>query len=288
VAGRRIEVVQDGVGCSIGISPTTATAAAEGGSGTLQITADEACDWSATSEVPWISVAGEATGRGNRAITYTVQANQNTTPRTGRIVVGTRALTITQAGTSGTAPAPPAPPPPPPPACIYTVAPLTFAIDAAGGSRSATITAGTGCGWMATAGANWLSFTGAASGTGNGTVTIKIAANPSLIARAGTLTIANQTVTVNQEGTLCTYALTPTSKSFDAKAHNDRVNLDTLPGCAWTATSDADWLVITTSPASGTGDARIDYSVKANDSRDERTGTITVAGATLTVTQKGK
>ena len=60
------------------------------------------------------------------------------------------------------------------------------------------MTTGTGCAWSATANVPWLSITAGASGTGNGTVQFSVAANTDPTPRAGTLTVAGQTFTVNQ------------------------------------------------------------------------------------------
>ena len=53
--------------------------------------------------------------------------------------------------------------------------------------------------------------------------------------------------------------------------------------CAWTATSNATWITIA-SGASGTGNGTVTFSVAAN-SGVARTGTLTIAGGTFTVTQ---
>jgi Putative binding domain, N-terminal len=83
--------------------------------------------------------------------------------------------------------------------CSPTVAPLTWAEPAAGGTATAVVTAASGCGWTATSNASWITVTAGASGTGNGTVSYAVMAETSLLApRTGTLTIAGQTVTVTQ------------------------------------------------------------------------------------------
>ena len=55
---------------------------------------------------------------------------------------------------------------------------------------------------------------------------------------------------------------------------------------AWTATSNTAFLHITTGSASGTGNAVVKYSFDAN-SGATRSGTLSIAGLTLTVTQAG-
>lgn len=56
-------------------------------------------------------------------------------------------------------------------------------------------------------------------------------------------------------------------------------------GCAWTASSNDSWIRISAG-ASGSGNGTVNYSVALNEGT-QRTGTITVAGQTLTVYQGG-
>ncbi|PGH37238.1 MAG: hypothetical protein CRN43_22350, partial [Candidatus Nephrothrix sp. EaCA] len=56
-----------------------------------------------------------------------------------------------------------------------------------------------------------------------------------------------------------------------------------MPSCRWTAIiPDVNW--ITVRPASGAGNATVTYSIDANTGA-ARTGSITISGKTLTVTQ---
>jgi hypothetical protein len=55
-------------------------------------------------------------------------------------------------------------------------------------------------------------------------------------------------------------------------------------GCSWTATSSATWISLTTG-ASGSGSGTVSFSVAANSGTSPRTGTLTVAAQTVTVTQ---
>jgi hypothetical protein len=57
-------------------------------------------------------------------------------------------------------------------------------------------------------------------------------------------------------------------------------------GCAWTATSQASWITIT-SGSSGAGGGAVTYAVGVNVTLTNRTGTLTVAGKNVAVTQAG-
>jgi hypothetical protein len=60
----------------------------------------------------------------------------------------------------------------------------------------------------------------------------------------------------------------------------------TTNGCAWTAQSQASWITITRAP-SGTGDGHLHIAVAATLLINGRTGTVQVAGQTVTVNQAG-
>jgi hypothetical protein len=116
-------------------------------------------------------------------------------------------------------------------------------------------------------------------------VTFTVAANTGAAARTGTLTIAGLTLTVNQLPGPCTYAISPTSQSFEkSMGTGGPISVTTQPGCTWTAVSNANWITVT-SGSSGTGSGNVTYAVGANTTGSDRTGTLTIARQTLTVTQ---
>jgi len=138
-----------------------------------------------------------------------------------------------------------------------------------------------GCAWSATSNAPWLSITSGANGSGNGRVQYSVAATNST-ARSGTLTIGGQTFTLSQDG-VCTFGLAPASLTTPAAGGSATVNVAARAGCAWTASSNAQWLSIT-SGANGSGNGVVGITAAANPSI-ARSGTLTIAGQGYTVTQ---
>jgi len=126
--------------------------------------------------------------------------------------------------------------------------------------------------------------TSGASGTGNGSVGLSVAANTGA-ARMGTVAIAGETFTVNQAAFVapCSYSIAPTSQSVPVLGGTGTVTVTTTSACAWTASSNAPWLSIT-SGATGTGNGTVGFGAAANTGI-ARTGTLTIAGQTFTVTQ---
>jgi Zn-dependent metalloprotease len=87
--------------CTFSISPTSASVAAAGGTGTVGVTATAGCTWSALSNSAFITVTGGASGTGNGTVSYSVAANTATTSRNGTITIAGQTFTVTQAGTTG-------------------------------------------------------------------------------------------------------------------------------------------------------------------------------------------
>jgi Putative binding domain, N-terminal len=248
-----------------------ATVVAEGGTGTVSITAQPECAWTAATEANWISELVPASGQGNGALTFRAAPNPAASRRDGNIVVNDSRLRVSQD---------PAP-------CQFEISPTTESVPASGTSGTITIAGQLGCAWTATSGASWITITSNASGNGNGTVSYSVAANNSEGSRSGTMAIANRTFTVNQAGvasTPCTFTIDVTSQQIAATGGAGIPVVVTAPvGCAWTAASNVQWITMT-SGATGNGNGLIIFTVAANTGV-ARTGTLTIAGRTSTVTQ---
>ncbi len=88
--------------------------------------------------------------------------------------------------------------------------------------------------------------------------------------------------------TPCTYSISPAGQSFTSTGGTGNVSVTAGTGCAWTAVSNASWIHVT-SGSSGTGTVgySVDANTFANTSSSARTGTMTIAGQTFTVSQAG-
>lgn len=86
------------------------------------------------------------------------------------------------------------------PSCPPTISPTTELFGASGGSDAINVFASAGCAWAARSNAEWISITSGTSGTTSGVVAYSAAANSGNNVRSGTMTIAEQTVTVTQQG----------------------------------------------------------------------------------------
>jgi Viral BACON domain len=72
---------------------------AGGGTGNVNITAGSECNWAATSNVDWITIASSNNGKGNGAVSYSVAAYAGHAARTGTLTIAEQTLRVVQAGT---------------------------------------------------------------------------------------------------------------------------------------------------------------------------------------------
>ena len=83
----------------------------------------------------------------------------------------------------------------------------------------------------------------------------------------------------------CTFGLSSTSQSFESSGGPGSVGLTAGSSCGWTASSTASWITLNSGSTSGTGPATIGFTVASNTTASARTGTLSIAGKTFTVTQ---
>lgn len=263
VNGQRAQVTQAAGECKFELSSNATSLSQAGGSGSVDVRASSGlCTWTATSDVEWISVTSNASGKGSASVGFTV-ASTTGPPRAGTLTIAGIHFTVTQSE-----------------GCSYAISPSTFSTGAAGGSQLVTVTTGTDCPWTASSNVPWLMLN-TSSGSGNGSVSVAVAptSGPS---RSGTLTIARQTVTVTQAGG-CTFSISPGSQTLGSGAGSISVAVTAPGGCSWNATSNAAWIGIS-SGGSGSGNGTVQLTIAANTGSD-RNGTATIAGQTFNVVQ---
>jgi C1A family cysteine protease len=84
----------------------------------------------------------------------------------------------------------------------------------------------------------------------------------------------------------CTFSLSPSGQTFKPAGGSGSILVSTQGTCAWTAVSNVDWIAFPPGvTVSGNGSGQVSFTVLANTGT-QRSGTITAAGQTFTVTQQ--
>jgi WD40 repeat protein len=254
--------------CTYKLSPTSADWSPAGGTGATGVQSPGGCGWTASSNDDWIAITKISRDNGGGGVTYSVAPNSGPA-RTGTLTVAGQTFTINQVTSD----------------CVYTVAPTDKYFDSSGGSVNINIQTTNGCAWNAASDSSWLSVAvGGNSGSGPGMITAWANANQTTAPRIGHVTVAGKVVTVTQDGITCGYAISPKNRSFTAEGGSAFVNMAAQDACSWSAVSNDNWITIT-SGATGSGYGTIYYSVSANTTGSDRTGTLAIAGQTFTVVQ---
>lgn len=255
--------------CTYSIDPQSRTFAAAGGDGSVTVSTQAGCAWTASGAPTWITVnGGQGTGPGQ--FSYTVQANAGTSARSGGITVGGQTHAVTQDAAA--------------PTCTYSLQPGSQNFSAAGGEGRVTVMTQPGCTWSASSGAPWATVS-TPTGTGQADVVYNVQANSTTSTRSTTISVGGQAHTVTQDAAAptCTYSVQPTSQNFAAGGGSGQFNVVTQAGCSWSAASAASWATVTT--PGGTGPGAVSYTVQPNSATTARQTTIAVNGAAHGVTQ---
>jgi hypothetical protein len=172
---------------------------------------------------------------------------------------------------------------------IFILAPASagFGIDGGAGTVALTAVPVTAP-WTAVSDNSWIHVQSGDQGPGNGTVLYTVDPNQGAASRQGSLTIAGVKFPVTQaSAAACLYQLTPISAILSDAAATGEISVTTsAAACSWTAASDSSWISISAG-GSGKGAGVTKISVAANPGPGARSGSVTIGGATFTVSQEG-
>ncbi len=179
---------------------------------------------------------------------------------------------------------------------------ITLFVMTTGGTINQALTiskAGTGSGSV-TADTGTISWSG---NTGTGTYSNTTLVTLTATASAGSTfagwtgcnaTVGNQcsvimnaakTVSAAFTAATCRFSISPATQVFSRFSGSSSVRVTASSGsCTWKARSNVSWITVTSGSA-GTGNGTVKYSVSRNSTGNNRTGTITIAGLTFTVTR---
>ena len=124
---------------------------------------------------------------------------------------------------------------------------------------------------------SWLTI----AGISNGVVTYTFTANTGLFPRTANITLLGQVVSVTQAAV---FGFGTISLVEGPTAGADSVELTAPKSTHWTNSANATWLHV--SYTAGIGSTNLAFTFDANTGAN-RTGTLTIAGATITITQAG-
>jgi hypothetical protein len=216
IAGQNVTITQSGLVCSYDLQSSAATVNGYGSTGVASVITAPGCSYTAQSGVTWLSITSGANGSGSGDVNFTASANNLAVPRTGTLTVAGKPFTVTQNGMP----------------CSYSLSATNFSFANAGGSNSFNITTPTlGCSPNVQSYAGWLSASlSFNAGAGTGTVNFTAQSNPTPAVRAGTISVDDQTFTVNVAASPCSYTLGSSGAAFSRVGGTGLVQYTASPG----------------------------------------------------------
>lgn len=177
------------------------------------------------------------------------------------------------------------------PGCSYTVVPTAITVGPENGTGEVHVTTLAGCPWTAAITSGGIvDRIEPTEGIGSATLTFAIANNTSTEPRHGALTVARQRIELTQAGRapdpVCNYSLSSSLETIPAGGATRSVDVVTLSGCEWSASSSEGWAHFV-GGTSGRGPGRLTYAVDANGG-DGRNATLLIAGRGLDLLQVGE
>ena len=180
--------------CTYGVDPTSANLHWHGVDGMeIRVTTGARCTWTAEAGASWIELVTAGSGTGPATIRVRVSSHIIEATRSAPLMIRWPTETAGQNvwfAQEG---------------CRYALGPSSQDVPAGGGVFHASVfgdpvstSCPIGCPWQATASAAWIHFSGSGGGAGDDLLTYTVDPNTTAAPRAGTITVAGRTLTINQ------------------------------------------------------------------------------------------
>lgn len=166
--------------------------------------------------------------------------------------------------------------------CQASLQGVPQSVSATGARVSATVITARECAWTLASDATWVQVR-PATGEGEMTVDVIVAENSAGVSRTAAVTLAGSRVVISQDAAPCRYQVNGVSEDVSDRGASVELRVTANDGCGWTASSDVAWLAGVRTAGTGSGVAAF---VAEPNAGPRRRGVITVAGQSLSVTQR--
>ena len=279
VAGNTFTVFQ--YGRRMKLEPVAATRNYEAHVIPIAVNALDATQWSVTPNNSWISIVDGGNGHGGDLVTIAIAENPSYRARTGTATIGRETFTVTQQGR-------------PTAELSFTVSPANSIASVNGANGMVSVMATPDLPWVSTSGANWITiYPATANGAGNGNIVYTASPNQTLFERTGVVTVTPEaasgmtakTHTVTQPAAQASLSLG--GYEFVAAGEPCSVEVSCADIVQWSVEETLDWLTVNGS-TSRTGPGTVVLQATANNTVYPRSGTVTIAGKTFSVSQMAR
>ena len=239
------------------ISSSVKTLIYENVASKYDITIDAETDWTSSVSDSWIYVNPDKGKAGQNQVSIEVTPNTSLSNRTGFVEIKIGSITriqikIIQKG-------------------IYIESEFAVTFTSLAESREISIQSNTA--WIITSKPEWISLS-KASGVGDDKITLTTLDNPNTTSRSGEIVLSQEGLSINRSVRILQLGknLSTDITTLELPNYKCQSSFNLISDASWTSSQSVDW--ITTTPASGQGNAIITVNVDANDFIDERSGII--------------
>ena len=268
-------------GRRMGLTPTSATYDYYTHVIPITVNALAITEWEVTPNNSWISIVDGGKGKGGDLVTIAISENPSFQARTGTVTIGTETFRVTQEGTTDVS---------------FEISPIETSASANGANGLIAVLATPDLPWSAVSSNNWLTIApDYATGAGNGNVAYTAFPNSTVYQRTGTIVVtpdpasglSNYTHTVTQPA--ATVALSHNGCEFEAAGGTFAVTVTVSKNVQWSVegAENIAWLSVN-GATTYVGPATVTLAAANNESIYPRSGTITIAGKSFPVSQKGR
>jgi hypothetical protein len=248
---------------------------AAGGEISIPMSAPAGCRWFVPSALGWVT---PSSGAGDGSLKITAGPNNSIQERSGTLHVGGQTISLRQNAA----------------VCTYSLSANQVSFDMGGGTGTLTVSTASYCPWLLRDSDNWIFpfneypvSLGIIGGTGPATLDFRVLPNYTGFPRSTTIQLEQDpslSISIHQGGaTTCLFDLPV--KQISAAGGNAELTVAlraSIPGCEWTATSNAAWITVTKKDPAAYATT---LTLAVNNTSANRTGTVSIAGFTLTITQ---
>jgi hypothetical protein len=257
--------------CAFTLEASSTAFAFEGGEGTLTVTTQPGCRWTARADSPWVTVVGSGTGSGAGAAAFRVESNASSERRSCLLRVEGASLSLSQ---DGRAP------------CDVSLTPASAVHSADAGEAGVSVTAAAHCEWTATSRTAWLRLVSGEQGSGPGQVRYAIERHAGAESRYGALTIGGRELPVEQRGVSCACSVSQDVGHFGAEGGEGRVDVRIPQGCSWSVAGGAPWIRLE-GAIDRRGDDSVRFQVDRNPTAEPRSAVMALGQCAHRVNQAG-
>ena len=246
----------------------------------VEVTTDDIVNWTISEDCDWISVIGSTSRIGPGAVVVSADGNDTVDPRETTVMIAGHQFAVFQKGRTVEVEYE---------SRVFGTASDYATIDVHPDGNVTWVAATDSPDWIVIWGDDGCEYDSDGNVVGTGDHTIEYIVSDYVgdgTPRTGTITIGDKTVYITQRA--YELSINPSATTVSGNANEGEVSVPATAGQIWNAIATEPWITVVSGYDSGTGSGTVRYTYTDNDTGEERTGRIIIAGEEYTITQAAR